>query len=160
MKAFEPASNSTKSVYTTITIEMWIVLCPEFIFITYFPSIINNLWLLIFPSVYLSFNWFASSTSLLLKSVTSFGTQTDNYYSFLLNFKEEQLFWISGLDTMQINGLLYTSILILTQNAISIGGMSLQTGGILKNTVYENSRMKYSGKFFVIWDQLLNAFEL
>lgn len=161
MKAFEPVSNSTKSVYTTITIEMWIVLCPEFIFITYFPSSINNLWLLIFPSVYLSLNRFTSSTSLLLKSVTGFGTQTDNYYSFHLNFKEEQLFWISGLDTiLQRNGLLYTSILILTQNAISIGGMSLQTGGIFKNTVYENSSMKYSGKFFVIWDQLLNAFKL
>lgn len=103
------------------------------------------------------------STSLLLKSVTRFGTRITTIL-FSLNFKEEQLFWISGLDTvLQVSGLSHSSILIRTQNAISIGKMSHQTGNIYERYSLWRLKKKLFWKVkihFVIWDQLFNAFEL
>lgn len=160
MKAFEPTSNSTKSVYATITIEMWIVLCHKSIFITYFPSSINNLWLLIFSSVYLSLYQFSSSTSFLLKSVTGFGTQTDNYYSFLLEFQRGAAFlnfwsWYSTANEWSVIQQYldsYSKCHYHRQNVSSNWKYSLWN---LKDEIFWNVKL-----YFVIWDQLLNASKL
>lgn len=164
MKAFEPTSNSAKIVYSTITIEMWIVLRQEFIFITYFPSSINNLWLLIFPSVYLPLYRFSSSASFLLKSVTGFGTQTDNYYSFLLEFQRGAAFlnfwsWYStAKEWSVIHQYLdsYSKCLFHRQN-VSSNWRYLKRYSLwkLKDEIFWKDKL-----YFVIWNQLLNAFEL
>lgn len=59
---------------------------------------------------------------------------------------------MSRLDTiLQMSGLSYISILILTQNAFSIAGMSLQTGGILKDKAYEKIKGKIFWKLYFVF---------